>query len=1561
MAGLGDLIVRIGANIDDFKSSMSSLISSASAAASQVEKEFEGLANVGSSLIGLGATLTASLTVPLVGVGNAALETAGKLEQTQIAFTHFLGGTQQAKAYLEELYNFAATTPFQIGDVTTGAQKLLAMGFAAKEVTPLLRILGDQLSAVGRTENLGPLILAFGEMRAKGVASMKEVRQMITDGVIPAVKYMAEAFNLSETQVFDRMKSKAIDADSAINAILQGMARETGGLMESQMGSFLGQLSNLKDQGTLTLKAIGDQLLPYGKGFVALASDMLSAVKDLAIGFGQLPEPIKAGMLALAGVAAVLPVILTFLGAIGVAWPAVVAGFAALTDGAVLTAGAFFGIGGAVAVAVAALVGIGVWVYDHWAGISAAVAQAWDGIKDLWGATWQVVSTSMSIVWNLIASNASAIFGPIGAAISIIWDVVKDQWIQVWTGLKSWLGSLWNAIADEATKAWKWITDQFKDLLAMAEKIPGVAKILNIGTAFTGAEKAAQDSRDLADALKALGVGASSASFQLETLAQKKADWAVTHKQKVDDLTAAYDKLVAGNAAGKVSDAQLAEGKAKLTAVMAEQFKTVKTGSEDSEAAHKGVSQAANLVLAAETALGQAYQTLFVPAAMDVVKAEAEVQAARERTLDSSIAVANATNNLNQILRDTPGNYAAITAAEDQLKKSELDLKQSKIDLAEAEKVAQASRKADKELNDLAAQADREYAAVIKEVVQPALVDYQVAIANLNEARRTAILSADAVKVAEGNLAAARVGQGILSVAEAEERLQAARLAATASLSDYKEKQLALNEAEKIGHAAINELEQDGKALAELYKGSLTGSIKDFGDTLQLIRNQKDQVTAASVRLTDAENALQAAQASGRPEAVRAATQAAQEARTKLKVTTDELSTAESYLSSKYGASKSVIDSLTNSTEQYTLAQQKTAAALNTLGMTSQIEYDRLAKVARDANDTIQADATASENEKRDSQIKALEAERARLIAHGQDLTQAQQDYLGKLKAQQDYFNQTHLNQWYDLYKSIVGIVNGFTTKVGDIFIQSLWGNDQNDQLKKQADDLRASMASQYQQLLAGLAQSKLAYSQYVDDVNTKLNRIGENLADNLAQKQQSTERSVADKQEAYNRDAADINQQIQALQNGPGGKSIQVQIQIQSLQVELARKKQDLDTFIDRANQDLQQYNDDQTKAAQQQTDDLKTELDRRTADYTQSLQDQQTKYDQFVADTNKKLQELKDQQITVWKQISDAIAGPNGVLNAIAKSFTASLLKPMTDAIAKFIATGIADLLKSLGGVNDVLASIGKSIGGIFNSGGATGLSQIPGIGAAAGSGNTGASIPNIGLGGGAESGASGAAGAAGGAASSAGSLLSTLSSIANIANLGVSIVSGIVTGFQNAHQETSLNAIEHNTRYSMMYLGERADGGILGVLFKIAEVVGWGPFVKDLDNISDIMSRGAGIGGGFPQAAQDDLDIIQGRSGWMLKDLDLIQDHSFWILKKLESIDAKTLAPVTVPYSTRLGGVATAGLRGNISAVGAAAGSISINGLVLPASQDVDALGNLLVKVLRQRGIVKQGSFR
>jgi len=193
----------------------------------------------------------------------------------------------------------------------------------------------------------------------------------------------------------------------------------------------------------------------------------------------------------------------------------------------------------------------------------------------------------------------------------------------------------------------------------------------------------------------------------------------------------------------------------------------------------------------------------------------------------------------------------------------------------------------------------------------------------------------------------------------------------------------------------------------------------------------------------------------------------------------------------------------------------------------------------------------------------------------------------------------------------------------------------------------------------------------------------------------------------------------------------------------------------------------------------------------------------------------------------VSDLVTGKGSFQDTITQMWqgiaTAALdgfIAPVKKAITEFISTTIADLLsgKGLSGVLDSLKQIGSAVSGLFS----TGTSAASGAAGAAGTA------------------AQGAAGAASTGAGAAGTALSTglssaMSIVGAVGAVG-SFVTGVIGDIQNAHQTDILKSIEHNTRYSMMYLGEQSDKGIFGLLTAIRQDLEWGLIFKEIARMAD-----------------------------------------------------------------------------------------------------------------------------
>ena len=226
-----------------------------------------------------------------VGAVAASIKLGMSMEQTRMAFKTMLGSAEAATKHLEELRAFAAKTPFQFTDLVQASRRLMAFGFEAKKVVPMLRDIGDAVAAMGGSSDIVDRVtLALGQMSAKGKVSAQEMLQL-TEAGIPAWRYMAEAIGVSTAEVQKMSEKGLIPADKAIQAILNGMRQDFGGMMAEQSKTAAGQLSNVVDLLTETATTFGEALLPAAKSVIENGLlPFANALKSLVVGGKEVNE-----------------------------------------------------------------------------------------------------------------------------------------------------------------------------------------------------------------------------------------------------------------------------------------------------------------------------------------------------------------------------------------------------------------------------------------------------------------------------------------------------------------------------------------------------------------------------------------------------------------------------------------------------------------------------------------------------------------------------------------------------------------------------------------------------------------------------------------------------------------------------------------------------------------------------------------------------------------------------------------------------------------------------------------------------------------------------------------------------------------------------------------------------------------------------------------------------------------------------------------------------------------------------------------------------------------------
>ena len=274
MAKLNDLIVTIGARTRDFDKKLGQSLGK--------------LRRFGQSTKRLGADLSRSLTMPIAGVGAAALKAAADLEAMEVGFISLTGGAEQASQMVNDLNKFAASTPYQIEGIAAAAKQLIASGTPVEGVTDRLRFLGDIAATAGvPIEDLASI---FSKVNAKGKVELESLNQLAERG-IPIFTMLSEATGLPA----DKLGAGAVSVQQ-FNSVLESMASEGGfaaGAMErlsqTAAGKFSTALDNLKQAGASmvesllpSLKALLDRFTSFAQTIAGLSAEKKKLILQVA-------------------------------------------------------------------------------------------------------------------------------------------------------------------------------------------------------------------------------------------------------------------------------------------------------------------------------------------------------------------------------------------------------------------------------------------------------------------------------------------------------------------------------------------------------------------------------------------------------------------------------------------------------------------------------------------------------------------------------------------------------------------------------------------------------------------------------------------------------------------------------------------------------------------------------------------------------------------------------------------------------------------------------------------------------------------------------------------------------------------------------------------------------------------------------------------------------------------------------------------------------------------------------------------------------------------------------
>ena len=209
MPSLGDMILRVGANIDGFEKSMGDVTSRLRAIDRDVNKTFGGFQKIGDRLQGLGTQLTAGLTLPLAAVGGAATKMAADFDLGLRKVGSLVGGFSQKEMRELEQRTLAVSRALGIDAVkaTDALYEAISAGVPKENAVDFLAV-ASKAAIAGVTDT---------KVAVDGLTSILNAYGLETGKAKEVSDAMFQAVNLGKFQFSDLASSISIAIPLASN------------------------------------------------------------------------------------------------------------------------------------------------------------------------------------------------------------------------------------------------------------------------------------------------------------------------------------------------------------------------------------------------------------------------------------------------------------------------------------------------------------------------------------------------------------------------------------------------------------------------------------------------------------------------------------------------------------------------------------------------------------------------------------------------------------------------------------------------------------------------------------------------------------------------------------------------------------------------------------------------------------------------------------------------------------------------------------------------------------------------------------------------------------------------------------------------------------------------------------------------------------------------------------------------------------------------------------------------------------------------------------------------
>ena len=407
-------------------------------ATQQGEQAGQSVEGIGSRFKNLAKTIAglaivkkvADITTSIVKMG---IEGNASLETSITSWTTLLGTQEQAKQMMDDITNYAASTPFSKVGVDEMAKQLSNAGFAGEDLFNQLTKFGNMGSAFGiQEDSLKEMVRQYSQVQMAQVAYTEDLN-ILQDRGIPIYKGLAEVMGVTVAEVKKMAGEGKITAD-IYNEAINSIASNTEGAMEAQSKTFSGLMSTLQDVTSNIVTKIVEPLFNKVNELLNIAMPILDSFNS-KLNEGQsfwtaLKETVDEFLPSLNPVMEIME----NLG------EAITTGLGWIMDNGEALIGIVISLGTAMMVL--------------------NVANMIQGMVEAYKA-WKIATEGMTIAQWLM--NTALLANPIGLVVAAIAGLIV--WlVYLWNtndGFRDAVTSAWNKILEVGKNVWNWISNFF--------------------------------------------------------------------------------------------------------------------------------------------------------------------------------------------------------------------------------------------------------------------------------------------------------------------------------------------------------------------------------------------------------------------------------------------------------------------------------------------------------------------------------------------------------------------------------------------------------------------------------------------------------------------------------------------------------------------------------------------------------------------------------------------------------------------------------------------------------------------------------------------------------------------------------------------------------------------------------------------------------------------------------------------------------------------------------------------------------------------------------------------